>query len=185
MTCAAFFRGLNVGGHSTVKMVELRAALTDAGFSDVRTYIQSGNAVFSCGLSERDCKAIIENTFRARFGFESAVTLRTAGALECILSEAPFSADEIEAAERANPEVEHLYVYLADEPVSENTISALCVGYAGADLLRVHGREIYLLCHESVRNSKLAAKLPKLKLPLTARNLKTIRKVSDMAKAVM
>ncbi len=45
-TCIALFRGINVGGNNLLPMKELRAVLEDLGMEDVRTYIQSGNAVF-------------------------------------------------------------------------------------------------------------------------------------------
>ncbi len=44
----ALLRGINVGGNKLVDMARLRALMTDLGYTDVRTYLQSGNAVFSC-----------------------------------------------------------------------------------------------------------------------------------------
>ena len=48
ITVIALLRGVNVGGHNKLPMARLRSIAADAGFSDVRTYIQSGNLV---GLS--------------------------------------------------------------------------------------------------------------------------------------
>ncbi len=183
MMYAAFFRGLNVGGNGAVKMADLRAMLDGLGYGGVRTYIQSGNAVFCCGEAEAECAARIRQAFAARFGFESGVALRTAAELGGLLEHVPFTQAELDAAQAAEPDVEHLYVYMADAPVAQEELDALSTGYAGPDRLLARGREIYLLCHESVRTSKPAARLAKLQRPLTARNLRTIRAVLELMDA--
>ncbi|MFN2507856.1 MAG: DUF1697 domain-containing protein [Chthoniobacterales bacterium] len=47
MTYVALLRGINVGGNSMIRMSELKECLENAGFADVRTYIQSGNVIFA------------------------------------------------------------------------------------------------------------------------------------------
>ncbi len=180
MRYAAFFRGLNVGGHANVKMQDLRALLEGLGFAGVRTYIQSGNAVFETELPEDECTARICEAFTARFGIDCAVTLRTEEELAGVLRGLPFDAQQMAAAEAADPKVEHVYVYLADGPVPQEELDAMRGRYEGPDLLCEGTREVYLLCHESVRLSKLAALLPRLGRALTARNLRTLQKVHGM-----
>ena len=55
-TYALLLRGVNVGGRGLLPMATLRAVLTDVGYDDVRTYLQSGNAVVTCTMSDKTCK---------------------------------------------------------------------------------------------------------------------------------
>ncbi|NIP26808.1 MAG: DUF1697 domain-containing protein, partial [Phycisphaerae bacterium] len=50
---AALLRGINVGGKNIIKMADLRACFERMGFSDVRTYIQSGNVLFWATETDR------------------------------------------------------------------------------------------------------------------------------------
>ena len=52
MTYVAFLRGINVGGNSIVSMADIKEAVTGAGFANVRTYINSGNVIFSSAASD-------------------------------------------------------------------------------------------------------------------------------------
>lgn len=67
----AFLRGINVGGNNIVKMADLQRALSDADFHDVKTYIQSGNVIFSSKSHAKEkladtIKATILDTFQVR-----------------------------------------------------------------------------------------------------------------------
>ncbi len=99
-----------------------------------------------------------------------------------IIEALPFYEQEINEAVASDPAVEHLYVYLLDgEDIRQQFDEIICT-YTGRDRMRLGANEIYLLCHESIRNSKLAALLGKLKVSLTARNWKTISKLYEMIK---
>ncbi len=180
MRYVALFRGLNVGGRNIVKMAELKAMLTELGLEDVRTYIQSGNALFSSGEGEAALSLAIERAFTDRFGFHSGVALRAQDELAAIVSGVPFSLEEIVAAEKAAAGAEALYCYLLAETAPRAEIEMLCASYTGRDRLVASGREIYLLCRQSIRDSKPAMSLQKLALPMTSRNLKTLRKLYEL-----
>jgi uncharacterized protein (DUF1697 family) len=68
MTYVAFLRGVNVGGKGIVSMAAIKAALVALGLSDVRTYLNSGNVIFSTraldapGLTARIEKALEQHT---------------------------------------------------------------------------------------------------------------------------
>ncbi|HEV2412762.1 MAG TPA: DUF1697 domain-containing protein [Candidatus Saccharimonadales bacterium] len=67
-TYVAFLRGVNVGGNGLIKMSELKDALAAHGFQDVRTYIASGNVIFSSESGDKDAltksvASVIEKTF--------------------------------------------------------------------------------------------------------------------------
>jgi uncharacterized protein (DUF1697 family) len=183
MRYAAFFRGVNVGGKNKVLMAELKELFSDCGFSDVRTYIQSGNVLFATEKEEAATINVISAAFEKRFGFHSDVILRSHEELTAVLSALPFTQEEIREAEAAMPEVEHVYIYFSQNAIDAEAITALCDEYAGEDRLRAATRELYLLCRQSIRDSKLAAPVTKLGVPLTCRNQKTLQKIRNMFEA--
>ncbi|BBN95750.1 hypothetical protein DEIGR_100791 [Deinococcus grandis] len=77
MIFVALLHAVNLGARRKVPMADLRALLTGLGLEDVRTYIQSGNAVFSAA-PETDLRGRLEAALEAQFGFPVPVTLRTA-----------------------------------------------------------------------------------------------------------
>ncbi|MCX6251945.1 MAG: DUF1697 domain-containing protein [Bacteroidetes bacterium] len=88
----AFLRGINVGGHKIIKMTELTGIFQSMGFADVKTYLQSGNVLFSSGEKE-DAKlvATIEGTMKSLLGYEVNVILRTTQYIREIVIDTPFS----------------------------------------------------------------------------------------------
>lgn len=180
MKYVAFFRGINVGGKNTVKMAELRQLFADCGFQEIKTYIQSGNVIFTSDQSETVLRDTIAQAFTERFGFQSEVILRSAAEMIAINTNFPFTEAEIAQVSAAVPEVEHVYIYFANEALDTTMLGKIQQDYDGPDQLHAGDREIYLLCQQSIRNSKLAAALAKLPVPLTARNQKTLRKVHEL-----
>ena len=180
MKYVAFFRGINVGGKHIVKMAALGQLFSDLGLIDVKTYIQSGNVIFSSDLEQHLLIPLIENAFEARFEFSSAVVIRSDAEIRSLVDALPFEASEIEQAENENPDVEHVYIYLSQSAIDSERVDRLCVSYDGKDRIKILEREIYLLCFQSIRDSKLAALLTKLPQPLTFRNLRTLKKISSI-----
>ncbi len=178
MQYAAFLRGINVGGRNIAKMADVKQLFLDMGFTKVQTYIQSGNVLFEA-LEQPD-PANLQDAFIKRFGFESAIILRTYEELRNIVLHAPYPADLIEQAEREYPNVEHLYVYLSQTPIISATLEQRIIAYEGRDQLYIRCCEAYLLCFQSVRDSKLAAVLSKTGLSLTARNMNVMSKLLEM-----
>jgi Uncharacterized protein conserved in bacteria len=174
MTYVALFRGINVGGKNLVKMAELRQMLSRMGFLNVKTYIQSGNAIFDSEDMPDKIKADIQAAFRKVFGFECHIVLRTKDEISAVISALPFSETEIEEAVAANADVAHLYFYFAD------SVPALAAKCDSGDKLIAGMGGIYLLCYESVRDSKLAMALAKQDIPMTARNWKTLNTLFEM-----
>ncbi len=90
MIYIAFLRGINVGGH-IVKMERLREIFTELGFTNVRTYIQSGNVFFESPETDREALTQrIEQHLQKALGYEVLVFLRTIPELEQILASDPF-----------------------------------------------------------------------------------------------
>jgi len=86
----ALLRGINVGGNNIIKMVSLRAAFERMGFTEVQTFIQSGNVVFSSRLaSKAKLTQTIENALSEAFGYASPVVVVSAREIELVVAQAP------------------------------------------------------------------------------------------------
>src|SRR5579864_7011350 len=87
---AALLRAVNVGGTGKLPMSELRAMCESVGFSNVRTYIASGNVVFESKLPEGSVKAKLERCLEKYAGKPVGVLVRTGAELAAVLAGNPF-----------------------------------------------------------------------------------------------
>jgi len=86
----ALLRGINVGGNNIIKMVDLKACFESMGFSDVTTFIQSGNVVFTAQeKSQAKLEKAIEERLSKRFNYKSKIVLITDKHLEKVVKKAP------------------------------------------------------------------------------------------------
>lgn len=89
--CIALLRGINVGRAKRVPMAELRDVLESLGCSEVRTLLNTGNAVFqSPGGSTRELAATVEQAIQHRFGFPVPTLVHTAREFNSIISDNPL-----------------------------------------------------------------------------------------------
>ena len=183
MNYALLLRGVNVGGAHKVKMADLADMLTGLGYTRVKTYIQSGNAVLQATVEEPELLQTVRDAFAQRFGFACDLVARNAQQLQAVKDGLPFRAEDIAACEAANPDTAHLYVYFLPAPPEPLVVKALQVVDWQGDQLAVAGREIYLLCRDSVRTSKLALALAKRLPQATARNWNTLCSLLAMLQA--
>ena len=94
-TYIALLKGINVGGHKKVLMTELRELLTNSGFINVRTYIQSGNVILeSSKKNKTEIESEIQKAIFSQFGFEVSVLVRTRDDLKRMFSSCPFSEEK-------------------------------------------------------------------------------------------
>lgn len=90
MTYFAFLKGINVSGHKTIKMAELRAMFEELGYKNVRTLIQSGNVVFESTAAAETVRKKIEAGIKETFGFDVSVIIRSKTEIEAIIKGYPF-----------------------------------------------------------------------------------------------
>jgi uncharacterized protein (DUF1697 family) len=171
----AFFRGINVGGNNSLPMKTLVAALDSIGARKVRTYIQSGNAVFES--NEKSLARLskqLPSEINKRCGFEPHVHILTLEALSKAIAENPFP-DAV-----AHPSSLHLG-FLSSSPKSPN-LEKLATLRKDSERFLLTERVFYLHAPEGVGRSKLAANSEKLLgVFMTDRNWKTVCKVVEMA----
>jgi len=86
----ALLRGINVGGNNLIKMLDLRSSFARMGFSDVETYIASGNVVFSSKQSNKaKLTKTIEEALSDAFSYESRVVVVSGSEMERVVTQAP------------------------------------------------------------------------------------------------
>ncbi|MDX6476284.1 MAG: hypothetical protein QOH95_1795 [Gaiellaceae bacterium] len=164
----ALLRGVNVGGNKKVEMAKLRALMEELGYRDVRTYVNSGNVVFS-GRS-RPAKHL-ETAIAKTFGFEVPVVLRTRDELAAVVKANPLR-------KVANDPAKHLVVFCSEQAPVE-----LEAADFEPETFVVRGREVYLWTPGGLRNSPLAKLLANKSLGTksTARNWRTVEKLLELA----
>ena len=86
----ALLRGINVGGKNIIKMNDLRQCFESMGFRNVKTYIQSGNVIFSSNQTDQASLCFfIENQLSEHFSYTSKVALFSQQEMKTIMDEAP------------------------------------------------------------------------------------------------
>lgn len=183
ITYIALLRGINVGGKNKIKMSELKRVFEMIGLNNVQTYIQSGNVIFKSNETEKPLRKKIEHEIEDSFGFSVTVVLRTATEFDQIIKNYPFTEEEVRKSEPSSQAESQYIALLTKVPLQENIVQL--EAYKGEkDDCRIIGREVFLLFHHSIRNSKLANNLHKLNVPTTVRNWKTIFRLDELAKSM-
>lgn len=176
MCYSALLRGINVSGQKRMKMEDLKNVFLSLGYTDVTTYIQSGNVLFYCEEENRQLMIEkIEGEIEKVFGFQVPVIIRTTDELKNILKSNPFLKLSVEA--------EKLYVSFLAQLPSEEAVEKLLAYKSESDQLLVQGQEVYICCENGYGNTKLSNSFleKKLKIISTTRNLKTIHKMIEMS----
>lgn len=145
----AFLRAVNVGGR-IVKMEALRACFESMGFTNVSTYIASGNVIFQArALSEAALARRIEAGLGPALGFEVPAFVRRADEVLALARYQPFTAAERAAALDLN-------VGFLAAPLTAAQGRALADLATAFDAFQVHGREVYWLCLGKQSESKFS-----------------------------
>ena len=171
----AFLRGINVGGHR-VKMTDLRAQFEALGFTDVATFIASGNVIFESTDDDRArLQAQIEQQLLQALGYDVATFLRSRAEVAAIAGYEPFAPATIDA------DTYTLSIMLMAQPPADDLHHQLAAFETALDAFHVHDREIFWLCRakttESLVDWALVGKTVSLP-PVTVRNATTIRKLA-------
>lgn len=165
-TYVALLRAVNVGGTGKLPMATLVKMCEALGFEGARTYIASGNAVFTSRLRERKVKALLEQCLADYAGKPMGVLVRTAEEMATVLAGNPF---------RTVPPNRTLAVFLDDAPPSGALEE---VRGKRSELLALGTREIYVAYRDGIADSKLV--IPAAAAG-TARNMNTIARLTAMA----
>lgn len=175
-TYISLLRGINVGGNKLIPMKELKALYESLGFTNVRTLLASGNAVFETPRQDvAALKAEIEQGIATTFACHSVVFMRTPDELRAVIASCPFGEAEREHGSKL------LVMFLLDTP-DESGIQRLKSEHAGSEVINVVGREVYIFYPDGMGQSKLGNPQLERKLGVlgTGRNWNTVRKLAEM-----
>jgi uncharacterized protein (DUF1697 family) len=173
-TYIALFRGINVGGTNVLPMKDLVTLLENTGSLNVRTYIQSGNAVFQ---NEEEKASLLSSKIRAAIkeshGFEPQVLLLTPEEMVRAIESNPFPEAESE------PKTLHVH-FLASMP-KDPDLGTLESIKSDRERFALKDKVFYLHAPDGIGKSKLAANAEKLLgVAVTSRNWRTVCKVMTM-----
>jgi uncharacterized protein (DUF1697 family) len=168
-THIALLRGINVGGQKPLHMEDLRSLCSSVGCTNVETYLQSGNIVFTSGeKNQAKMEEILGEAIMNKFGYDVAVIIRSPTELQKIHAYSPF---EIGSGGKG------VYItFLRAKPPQEMVKSLTLPVGAGKDRFQIKGREIYVSCPDGYGRSKLTNTFfeKNLGMAATTRNWNTL-----------
>ena len=169
----ALLRGINVGRNKRVAMADLRQLLTGLGYADIRTHLQSGNAVFeAAGQTAGKVAGDIERAILDRFGFEVKVLVRTRGELAAVVA-----ANTLPTRDGAK-----LHVAFLDAAPAKASLAGVDPADYEPEQFQIGKRELYLGCANGVIESKILKELSEKRLQrvMTARNWNTVNRLLEL-----
>lgn len=184
-TYVALLRGINVGGRNKVSMADLREVVTSLGHSEVTTYIQSGNIVFSSTkkTAMSTLAGDLERAIEKALGVRPRVVVLTRDELAAVIDANPYP-------DEPNPKAIHA-IFLADAPESDTAdriaeVERRAATKGGRDQVRLVGRTVYLHTPDGFGRSELAALLLRgdgksIGASATARNWATVTKLLELS----
>lgn len=173
----ALLRGVNVGGRR-MPMAELREVLAGLGHRQVRTYLQSGNAVFAAPASAApDAIAReLEEAIAERFGFRVPTLVLTAEEVRAAAARCPFDTASLDPS--------RVLVVFLDRPAGGGPLAGVDPGSFAPDVYALGEREIFAHFPNGMGRSRLGELLlgtPRPGAVATARNWRTVGKLLELA----
>ena len=171
----ALLRGINVGGTRKLPMARLRAICAELGWTEVQTYIQSGNVAFSASGKAAGLEDALERAIAAEFGFEIAVIVRSAAQWCAYPAANPFP-------KAAEDEPNRLMLHLSKTPPAADAEARIAERAAAGEQVRRVGDAIWIHYPAGVGTTKITPNLLDRAAgsPVTARNWRTVMTLQDM-----
>jgi uncharacterized protein (DUF1697 family) len=167
-TYVAFLRGVNLGPNNKISMPALRAMAEDLGYTDVATYINSGNLIISSPKKAATVEREIAKAIKDTFGRPIDVAVRTPAQLEKLLAENPYP--------DGNPsQVTVAFLTKAPAADAKQKVAAVAKDY---EPFTFSGQQVYVNYSQGIGKSKLAERFSAIiGVSSTVRNIRTLEKV--------
>ena len=165
----ALLRGVNLMGGTTLRMADLKSIAEELGLERPRTFIASGNLLFTSRKSEASVKSALEAAIRNHMSRDVGVMVRTAAEMAEVADANPF-------AEEPGNKVVAIFL---DEAPPKNAIEA--AKNVADERMALGRREIYVHYPNGQGGSKL--RIPAAASG-TARNMNSVRKMAELAEEV-
>lgn len=175
-TYISFLRGINVSGKNMIGMADLKKLFGNLGFTDIQTYVQSGNVIFRAENTDPGkAEKMITEAIRCEFSFEVPVIVLTPAKLERIINGNPFRDDP-----GKDPSFMHV-TFLASAPAAFDPTQILAKKAEGEEIA-FSDEAVYLFCPNGYGNTKLSSQFLENKLGVTAttRNWRTTMQLREM-----
>ncbi len=170
----AFLRGINLGSTNKISMPELRQLAEELGYTDVATYINSGNLVFTSAKTPARLEREISAAIAKRFGPTIDVAVRTPQQLKSILDGNPYP--------EGNPS--QVAVAFLTKPAPAGAKEKVAAIATEAEPFTFAGSEVYVHYTNGMGRSKLAEKFSSIiGVSSTVRNINTVAKVLQLAES--
>jgi uncharacterized protein (DUF1697 family) len=168
---ALLLRGVNVGRGNRIAMRDLARVVADAGATDVRTLLNSGNAVCTTAHDADALAGRVHDRLVAELGLDVPMVARTAGQIDAVVALAPLAAV-------ADDPSRTLVVFL-DRAPDRAALARLTATPSGEEVWEVHGRELHLWLPAGVADSAVNKALMKgvLGVTWTGRNWATVLRI--------
>ena len=168
-------RGINIGSRNRISMPELREALEDAGFKDVRTHLQSGNVVLESTAKPESVARKCEKVISERFKLETPVIVRTRAELAGVVKRNPLG--------KVATDPKRYQVSFLSARLSAKVVRELKDAAADSEQVVAIGREVYAWHPRTIARSKLWTKLAGKGLGVTAtsRNWATVEALLELS----
>ncbi len=180
ITYILILRGINVGGHRSIKMTDLKILLSSLGFMNIQTYIQSGNIVFQFAeTSEKVLEEMICSAIKKQYDFDVPTMVKGITEMKEIVAKNPYLKDE-------SKDISHLHVTFLDDIPAQEILNTLASGDYKSDEYTLVGKNIYVYCPNGYGKTKLTNTFfeNKLKVAATTRNWKTTNELIKMAEKI-
>lgn len=176
-TYVGFLRAVNVGGRF-VKMDSLRKGLSDKGFGDVESYIQSGNLRFTTRIrSAQRLELAVETALEELCGFTVKAIVRTPAQLRALTAYGMGLPTPLTAAPAG--EVRRYVTFLKEDP-DDGFLSRINGWDIVGERAHVHGREVYLwLAHPSHQAKLTGAQIERSGVVATSRDWKVVSALGE------
>ena len=170
----ALLRAINLGARNRVSMPDLRELLTELGYGDVKTLLQSGNVVLTSRLSPARLERDLQRQIAEGLGVDTPVVVRTRDELAAVVERDPFGA-VVDEPKR------YQVTFLAEEP-SDGAARELAAADVEPERIELIGRELYTWHPDGIQRSKVDRLRTGKRLPPgTARNWNTVTKLLELA----
>ncbi len=168
----AMLRAINIKPRF-LKMETLRKSIYKLGYSDIQTYVQSGNIVFrSSTKNTKKIEAAIEEQIKIDFGFLTETFVRTPTEMKLVAHHLPFG---------KNIFGDQLYIAFAKEKIEPELQEKILALASTTDKIKCMGREIYWHPDKNLHESKVGPKLARLLAPTTIRNQNTVARLAELS----
>ena len=169
MKYIALLRGINVGGNRKVEMKRLKSLIENIGYTNVSTYLNSGNALFEAEETQEQIQLDFPKALFNEFGFEIPTLIKSDVEIKNIASVIPEEWQN-------NLEQKTDVAYLFPEVDSEEIIDRIPVKKEYVDLIYVRGAIVWHLMKKNYNKSQLNKLIgQKLYKEMTVRNVNTAR----------